>query len=273
EHTDLIGHPVRRIVRIEAEVEAASEGGPTFRRTRERFHEAIACAMLDQAVALKTIAAYRCGLNLPEPGLAAASAAYESWRRSGGTRLTDAAIVSYFIAEALDVTRGRQVPLQIHTGLGDADLQLAQTDPALLQPLLDHGFLAGVPIVLLHTYPFIRQASYLASVYPSVHLVLSLAGPLVPPRARDLILERLDLAPPTKVLFGTDASRSPELFLLATRWWRESLAQALARLVDGGFANETQAVRWAKLILAGNADRLHLSDEPPPWFPPPRPPP
>jgi predicted TIM-barrel fold metal-dependent hydrolase len=267
EHTDLIGHPVRRIVRIEAEVEAASQGGPSFTRTRERFRDAIASAMLDGAVALKTIAAYRCGLNLPEPDVAAASAAYDSWRRSGGTRLTDGAIVSYFIAEALDMVRERPVPLQIHTGLGDADLQLAQTDPVLLQPHLDHGFLAGVPIVLLHTYPFIRQASYLASLYPSVHLDLSLAVTLVPHRAPDLLLEALELAPATKVLFGTDASRRPELFLLATRWWRESLAQALARLVDGGFADELQAVRWAKLILAGNADRLYLSDESGPSLP------
>jgi predicted TIM-barrel fold metal-dependent hydrolase len=261
EHADLIDHPVRRIVRIEAEVEAAGQDGPSFTRTRERFRDAVASAMLDRAVALKTIAAYRCGLSLPEPDVGAARAAYYSWRRSGGTRLTDAAIVSYFIAEALDVVRERHVPLQIHTGLGDADLQLAQADPALLQPHLDHGFLAGVPTVLLHTYPFIRQASYLASLYPSVHLDLSLAVTLIPHRAPDLVLEALELAPATKVLFGTDASRRPEQFLFATRWWRESLAQALARLVDGGFADETRAVRWAELILAGNADRLYLSGE------------
>jgi hypothetical protein len=33
EHADLIDHPVRRIVRIEAEVEAAGQGGPSFTRT------------------------------------------------------------------------------------------------------------------------------------------------------------------------------------------------------------------------------------------------
>jgi hypothetical protein len=121
------------------------------------------------------------------------------------------------------------------------------------------AFSPAYPLSCCTRTPFIRQASYLASLYPSVHLDLSLAITLIPHRAPDLVLEALELAPATKVLFGTDASRRPELFLFATRWWRESLAQALARLVDGGFADETRAVRWAELILAGNADRLYLS--------------
>src|SRR5262249_27556571 len=36
EHAELVGHPVRRIVRIEGEAEAASESGPPFARSRDR---------------------------------------------------------------------------------------------------------------------------------------------------------------------------------------------------------------------------------------------
>ena len=260
EHTDLVGHQVRRIVRIESEVEAASQGWPPFAESRDRFRRAIGKAFLDGAVALKTIAAYRCGLDLPDPDAGAASAAYDLWRRSGSSRLTDAALVSYFVAEALDVSGDRHVPLQIHTGVGDADLLLAHADPALLQPHVDHGPLAGVPIVLLHTYPYIRHAGFLASLYPNIYLDLSLAVTLAPHRGPDLVLEALELAPATKVLFGTDASRQPELFLLATRWWRESLTQALARLLEADFIDRKYALRWAELILAGNAQRLYRLD-------------
>ena len=72
--------------------------------------------------------------------------------------------------------------------------------------------------------------------------------------------EALELAPPTKLLFATDASRLPEMFLLGSRWWRESLAQYLGHLVDDDFADERRALRWAELILAGNARRAYRYD-------------
>jgi predicted TIM-barrel fold metal-dependent hydrolase len=134
---------------------------------------------------------------------------------------------------------------------------LTGADPALLQPHLDRGVLAGTPVVLLHCYPFVRNAGYLAAIYPNVHLDLSLAVTLVPHRGPELVAEALELAPPTKLLFATDASRLPEMFTLGSRWWRESLARALDALVDGGFTDEAGALRWARLILADNARRLY----------------
>lgn len=105
--------------------------------------------------------------------------------------------------------------------------------------------------------PFVRHAAYLASIYANVHLDLSLAITLIPHRGADLVGEALELAPAPKLLFATDASRLPELFLLGTRWWRESLALTLGRLVDDEFVDEDRALRWAELILAGNARRLY----------------
>lgn len=256
QHGALIGCPVRRVVRIETEAEHASAGWPTFDECRARFQRRISDALAHGAVGLKTIAAYRCGLDLPTPSESAAATAYGTWRQSGSTRLTASALVSQFVADALDAAGGA-VPLQVHTGLGDADQLLLAADPALLQAHLDGGFLARNPVVLLHCYPFVRHAGYLASIYANVHLDLSLAITLVPHRGSELILEALELSSATKLLFATDASRLPEMFLLGTRWWRESLARALGRLVDDGFVDERRAVRWAELILAGNARRLY----------------
>lgn len=246
-------------MRIETEVEAAALGGgwPPFDECRDRFQRAIedAVAGNNGAVALKTIAAYRCGLDLPRPDVGAAHAAYARWRASGSRRLTDPQLVSYFVAAALEVT-SRQLPLQVHTGLGDADLIATKADPLHLQAHLA-GMLRGVPVVLLHTYPFVRQAGYLASIYPNVYVDLSLAITLVPHRGTELMLEALELTPATKLLFATDASRLPEVFLLATRWWRTSLTQALGRLVDDDFLDIDDAVAWAQLILADNARRVY----------------
>jgi uncharacterized protein len=111
--------------------------------------------------------------------------------------------------------------------------------------------------VLLHCYPFVAQASYLAALYANVHLDLSLTVTLVPHRAAELVVQALDLAPATKLLFATDASRVPEAFLLGTWWWRDALSRGLGRLVDEGAVDEATAARWARLILAGNASRLY----------------
>ena len=256
EHAAVVPCAVRRIVRIESEVEAACAGWPPFQECRSTFQQAILAARAGGAVGLKTIAAYRCGLDLPVPSLATAVESYEAWRRSGSSRLIDAALVSFFVADAIEAA-GPGVPLQVHTGLGDADQSLLGADPALLQPQLDHGFLAGVPVVLLHCYPFVRHAGYLASIYRDVHVDLSLALTFVPQRGSALVGEALELTPASKLLFATDASRLPEMFVLGTRWWRASLARALGDLVDDDVLDEALALDWAEQILAGNARRLY----------------
>ena len=59
--------------------------------------------------------------------------------------------------------RGRAKPLQFHTGLGDNDISLPDSQPGLLQPLIAE--FPWVPIVLLHSaYPFTQQAGYLTTV-------------------------------------------------------------------------------------------------------------
>jgi hypothetical protein len=256
---ELSGCPVRRVVRIETEAEAAAEGWPAFTDARERFRAAVSGALEAGAAALKTVAAYRCGLDLPRPDAEEARAAYGDWRGSGNGRLIHPALVAFFAAEALEVARERPVPLQVHTGLGDADLDLHRADPSLLGPLVADAAGAGVPVVLLHCYPFVRQAAWLASVHAHVHLDLSLALLLAGHRGTALVLEALELAPVGKLLFATDASRAPEIFFLAARWWRDALAGALSHLVAERSLEEGAALEWAGLVLAGNARRLYGS--------------
>lgn len=243
EHVRAVGCPVRRVLRIETLVEDCTDGWPAFNDVRDRVRAAVT---RDDAVALKTIAAYRCGLDLPAPDEGEAREAYGRWKSSGRGRLEEAALIAFFIREALVA---RPLPLQVHTGIGDADLALHRADPSLLKPLIEE---VGTPIVLLHCYPFVSQASWLAGTYPQVYLDLSLAVTLVAHRRTELVLNALDLAPASKILFGTDASRVPEAFYLGARWWRDALAHALPLVAD-----ERTAVRWGELILAGNAREVY----------------
>jgi hypothetical protein len=260
----LAGCPVRRLVRVETLAEEAAGGWPGFGAVRERFRASIAGGLEAGAAGLKTIAAYRSGLDLPRPDATEAESAYGAWRRlaSGDgpgerCRLSHPALVAFFLAEALDVARGGPVPLQVHTGLGDADLALHRADPSLLGPVIEDAAAARVPVVLLHCYPFVRQAAWLASVHSHVFLDLSLALLLVGYGGTNLVLEALELAPASKLLFATDASRAAEMFLLGNRWWREALAGALGELVASEAVDHRTAIEWGRRILAGNARRLY----------------
>jgi hypothetical protein len=257
-HADLAGCPVRRLVRIESVVETAAQGWPGFETVRDAFREAVAAALDTGAVGLKTIAAYRCGLDLPRPEGDEARSAYRGWRMSDAGRLSHPALIAFFLAEALDVARTHgPVPLQVHTGLGDADLELYRADPSLLGNVITDAGAAGVPVVLLHCYPYVRQAAWLAHVHGHVYVDLSLTLLLAGHRGSELLFEALELAPATKVLFATDASRAPEMFYLANRWWRDALAGVLGRLVGEEVVGESTALEWAGMILAANARRLY----------------
>lgn len=162
------------------------------------------------------------------------------------------------MADALEVARTHgPVPLQIHTGVGDADLELHRSDPSLLGRVITEAGAAGVPVVLLHCYPFVRQAAWLAHVHGHVYVDLSLSLLLIGHRGSDVLTEALELAPASKVLFATDASRAPEMFFLAVRWWRDALAGTLGRLVGERTVGEPTALEWGQMILAGNARRLY----------------
>lgn len=258
EHAATVGRPVERILRIETVAEDAAADWPPWSGVRDRFREAVTTGLSAGAAALKTIAAYRCGLDLPPPDDEAAVAAYQRWRQTSG-RLEAPELVSWFLAEALDVLRTDPRPLQVHTGIGDRDLSLHRADPSLLGPLLSDPRNASIPVVALHCYPFVRQASWLASVHANAFVDLSLTLTLAPHRGADLVLEALDLAPVSKVLVGTDAAKMPEAFYLAARWCRDAVAGALRRLVAATTLDEPTAVDWASLLLAGNGRRLYRS--------------
>ena len=87
--------------------------------------------------------------------------------------------------EANEAT-GAPLPVQVHCGFGDSDLWLARADPSLLKPVLER--FRDTRFVLLHCYPFVREAGWLAHVYGHVWFDLSW---VVPTFARSPFAEQL----------------------------------------------------------------------------------
>jgi hypothetical protein len=65
------------------------------------------------------------------------------------------------------------------------------------------------------------------------------------------------LCPTTKLLYASDASRFPEAYFVAAALYREALAGALRRLVEGGWLTHAEAVQAGRQVLESNARRIY----------------
>jgi len=198
---------------------------PVLRLETRGEHAAaeVATARERRFAALKTIAAYRGGLDRVSEHVVAALEANEA--------------------------TGEPLPVQVHCGFGDSDLHLWLADPSYLKPMVER--FRETPFVLLHCYPFVREAGWLAHVYGNVYFDLSLTIPHVA-RPEAALEEALELAPLSKLLYASDAARTPELYLVAATWWRDALAAVLPELLPPG---EVEAA--ARMILRENALTLY----------------
>ncbi|GAA1302235.1 amidohydrolase [Planotetraspora silvatica] len=212
-----------------------------------------------RAVGLKSIAAYRCGLGFdpsrPSRGAVIASAG----RRLSDPkeRLTDPVLVRHLLWAAVDVARERSLPLQFHCGYGDADLDLHRSDPSLLTGFIRAVAPSGMPVVLLHCYPFHRQAAYLAAVFPHVYVDVGLALTYTAAGSAAILGEMLELVPFHKQMFSSDCYGVAELCLLGAVYHRRGLARVLAGRIAEGEWSAADAARIAHMIGSGNARRVY----------------
>ena len=247
---DLAGAPVHEVVRLEA---VASDLAPTVEAAG--FAPALAAELerrTHTAVAVKSIIAYRDGLAVPaeRPSTAEVRQAAGAWLRAGGGRLTDPVLLRHVLWAGVDTGK----PLQVHTGFGDRDVRLAAANPALLQPFLD---VVDGPVILLHCYPYQREAGWLAQVYPNVYLDVGLTVGHLGTRADAVLASYFELAPFGKVLFSTDAYRLPELYLVGAAQFRHGLTRMLDAWRADGAISEADASRVAEQVSAANARRVY----------------
>jgi hypothetical protein len=154
------------------------------------------------------------------------------------------------------------LPLQFHVGYGDNDVDLADCDPLRLTGFLRATADRGVPVLLLHTYPFHRNAAYLAQVFDHVFMDVSLATHNSGALAPALLRESFELVPFGKMLFASDAYGLAELYYLGTMLFRRGLGTLLDGLVDAGEMTSADASYVAALVGSGNARRVyHLQDD------------
>lgn len=257
------GGTAREVVRLEAVAETLAEAGVEAGEFADRYADTLEAAILAaRAVAVKSVAAYRVGLDFEPtaPTRQEVKLAAGHWLERGpgpdGWRVHDPVLTRALLWCAVEVG----LPIQFHTGFGDPDLTLHRANPVLLTDVI-RAVPERVPIMLLHCYPYHREAGYLAAVYPNVHVDVGLAMNYVGPgRAGALLAEALELTPLAKLLYSSDAFGLPELFHLSALVFRRALAGLLDARVDAGEWSGADAVRFAELIGSANAARAYRLD-------------
>ncbi|HEY8306188.1 MAG TPA: amidohydrolase family protein [Lapillicoccus sp.] len=204
------------------------------------------------AIAAKSIAAYRVGLDLPaeKPGPDALVAAL---RDADPQRVAERAVSGWLAHTALELG----LPLQIHTGYGDPDLDLLAADPLHLTPFLRGTQDLGVPVLMLHTYPFHRHAAYLAQVFDHAFMDLGLAVHNTGALSAGPIRETLELVPFGSLLFSTDAYGLAEHYLLGALLFRRGFARMVDDLLADGDLGEDDAAHLAGMVARDNAARVY----------------
>lgn len=253
--------PVQRLLRVEVLAEDLVAGAASFDDFLEQYRASLDPPPAD-VVGLKSIIAYRTGLDVQPTSIDAVKASFAPWQaeaQAGKPRLVDKTLLDFLLLHALELAARHQLPVQFHTGFGDPDLDLRLANPLHLRPLLEDHRYRGASFILLHaSYPFAREAGYLASVYPHVYLDLGLAVPYLSVSGMQrTVRELLELAPFTKLMYASDAHHIPELYYLAARWGRTVLGDALVEAVRDSDLTATEAEEVAEAALRGNARRLY----------------
>ncbi|UUV30613.1 amidohydrolase family protein [Amycolatopsis roodepoortensis] len=253
----LSGARARDIVRLEQVAEAVI-GSTTAAGFATAFVAELA-RRATTAVGFKSIAAYRVGLDLAgeRPTDSEVTEAAGRWlaRIEAGepVRLADEVLHRFLIWTGIDLA----LPIQFHVGFGDSDVDLHRCDPLLLTGLLRATRSHGVPIMLLHNYPFHRNAAYLAQVFEHVFVDVGLATHNAGHRAPAIIAETMEIVPFGKLLFSTDAFGLAELYHLGTALFRQGLSDFLYAGLTADVLSEVDAHRIAALVGHRNAERVY----------------
>lgn len=216
---DYSGGRAHEVVRLEQVAELAAQAGGDY---ASAFDE-ILRRRTQTAVATKSILAYRGGFDgdLSDPGPSEVVEAAERWRERGGVRLTDRVLLRFGLHRGLELGK----PLQFHVGLGDRDCDLHRTNPMYLLDFLRSS--GDTPLVLLHCYPYEREAGYLARAFNNVYVDGGLAINHLGARSAAFIGRLLELAPFRKILYSSDGFGPAELHYLGARLWRIGIRKVL----------------------------------------------
>lgn len=254
------GRTAHEIVRLEQVAESIG-GSTTGRGFAADFRQELG-RRAEGAVGFKSIIAYRFGLDFDpaRPTETEVERAAGEWlsacEAAGRVRMDHPVLLRHLLWEAVE----HRKPIQFHVGYGDSDIVLHRCDPTQMTGFIKATVDAGIRITLLHCYPFIREAGFLAQVYPHVYLDTGAALNYTGMSSTTLVRHSMEMAPFGKVLFSSDAFGLPELYYGGAVHWRRAVGRILGEWVDADGMSQADAERYARMMAGDNARRVYGID-------------
>jgi hypothetical protein len=248
------------IYRIEPPIKMLLDEGVGWHGFVRRFEEGIVRAIEEEGYrGLKSIIAYRTGLDidLAHAGDAAGEAGLQLAHANPDDMTASKPLRDHLLLRALRRAAELDVPFQIHTGIGDRDIVLERCNPALLNRVLKREPYRDVKTVLIHTYPYVAEASWMAAALPNVWMDVSEGIPFAVTAADRIFATALELAPINRILYGSDAFAGPEQIWLGAKLAKAALGRVMTDLCQKDLVTEDDARVAARAILAGNARALY----------------
>lgn len=254
-----LGHcRVARMLRLETLMQSLIVESDDFDEVITRYQQALAHLRIHGYVALKSIVAYRTGLNILQWNKDQAIASFREARaniRDGKLRIQQKPLIDYLLHIAFLQAAEQNIPVQFHTGYGDNDTDMRLGNPLHLREVLENKAYEGMPVVLLHeSYPYTQLGAYLAAVYPQVYFDLSYTIPFVD-RLEMLAFTRqaLGVAPASKLMYSSDGIFLPEMHWAAAIRGRSVLGQVLGEMIENDEIDEQQGYQLALQVLHDTA--------------------
>ena len=262
EFGELGGCGAEPILRLEVLMERLLGENDFLAGTEEALDAALDDVRARGHVALKSIAAYRTGLDIREWPRDEAEGSFRQYRRdaeAGPARLVHKPLLDTLLHVAFARAAPQEVPVQFHVGYGDADTDLLLGNPLYLRGVLQRPDYRGMPVVLLHEcYPYTRQGGYLAAVYENAYLDLSYGIPLLGyGEMLSFTRAALGVAPASKLMYSSDGIGVPELHWISALDGRRVLGEALGEMVSHAELTLPEAEAAGESILRTNARRLY----------------
>ncbi|MEM0272661.1 MAG: amidohydrolase family protein [Thermoprotei archaeon] len=253
-----------RVMRIEPLIDQLLTTANTYTDLIENYTRRIEEATtLKGFKGYKSVIAYRTGLNIGSPNEEEAKRDFEAAKSGQATKSWYGYQVKnlrdhLFTLTAQSAAKHKAI-LQTHTGLGDTDIVGQQSNPILLQETLKQEPLKNTNLILIHGgYPYTEEAAWMAHSYPNVYTETSTPIPPIyhPPLSNETLTKTLQIAPTTKIVYGSDGHGLPELIWLSAKTIKKELAKTLNNFINQGLITQKEAAKWAQMILNQNATQL-----------------
>jgi predicted TIM-barrel fold metal-dependent hydrolase len=254
---DLTGIPIWEVYRIEPVMVRLRNEHKTFGGFMEGYRNDLKEALKKKhVVGLKTIIAYRSGLEIGPQDEDQASAQYEEFLVNG--RAKAKAFRDYCLHVAMEECTNANKVMHIHTGIGDGEVVLPKASPSFLIDLLRQEKYAGTKVHLVHGgYPWMEEAAFITSILPNVYLDISLQNPFVGHGVERIISQVFELAPFDKVMYGSDAFTVPEMNWLGVQLFKECFEKVLTDWINKDYMDQDMALEIGEHLLYKNFERVY----------------